>query len=115
MKKKILINNKEHYNVQYIISKNKCFYYVYNKKNNLRKYCFFKNVIGHRNCNIGPQYRDNSNINYKENGNFHNLYGPAYIDKNGFIEYWINNIRYSSNRFNIYISIYNKLSYKRTY
>lgn len=118
MKKIIIQNDTKYYRVAYKISKNKEALYEVSNSNIKSKRLFFrKNNISHRQCNLGPQYNYQKGvIYYMEKGKHHNLYGYAYINKNeNQKEYWICDKKYTESKFNNYISIYNKLSYKRFY
>lgn len=116
MKKEILINGLSCYEAKYIISKSKHINYYHNRKSKNKYVIFYKNGIGHRPCNIGPQYRSTFSIQYVEKNRIHNLYGYGYINKGYNIkDYYIYGKKYTKNQFKQYINMLNQLNYKRIY
>lgn len=120
MKKEILNNNADFFEIKYIISKNRyailCHDWLFQDKslmfikktNKIRRY--------HRPCNLGFYYRNKRIRSYMENDKYHNLYGPAYINKaQCVISYFIYGKEYEKAEFHQYLAIYNKLYYKRIY
>lgn len=117
MKKEIIYNDYKLCRVKYIISKKKCAIYNINKLNNKRSLKFYKLGKAHRPCNNGAASIELKEIRYMENGELHNLYFPAYIDKE-YMElnaYYIYGKYYNLEDFLKYILIYDNLSYKRNY